>query len=162
MTPEVGIGFLADAPWHVGTLARWHHGEWQHLYRDWTLAVAETELLDHATRKTLPTTLIATRGEVLLGSVSLVEVDAEELAHLGRPWLASLYVAPEHRGRKLGARLIDAVLELAAEQKIETLYLFTSEHVDYYRRMGWQLHTRTDLNGTPVTVLSIRPGQASP
>jgi predicted N-acetyltransferase YhbS len=162
MTAAASIGHLADAPWHAGTLARWHHGEWNHLYRDWTLAAAEAELLDHATRKTLPTTLIATRGDVLLGSVSLVSVDAEELAHLGGPWLASLYVAPEHRGRKLGARLVDAAVKLAADEHIDTLRLFTSDHVDYYRRMGWQLQTRTDLNGTPVSVLSIRPGQTLP
>jgi len=162
MTAAVSIGFLADAPWHAGTLARWHHGEWQHLYRDWTMTAAEAELLDHATRRTLPTTLIATRGDVLAGSVSLVAVDADELAHLGGPWLASLYVAPEYRGRKLDAQLVDAVIKLAAQERVEILRLFTSDHIDYYRRMGWQLQTRTDLNGTPVSVLSIQPGQVSP
>jgi predicted N-acetyltransferase YhbS len=162
MSTTVSIGFLADAPRHAGTLGQWHHSEWKLLYTDWTREVAEAELLDHATRRTLPTTLIATRNDVLLGSVSLVEVDAEELAHFGGPWLASLYVAPEHRGRKLGAVLIHALVAHAAGQGIETLRLFTTEHVDYYRRQGWQLQARTDLNGTPVSVMSIQPQQAAP
>lgn len=162
MTAAIRIGFLADAPQHVGLLADWHYAEWASLYTDWTRVVAEAELADHATRRTLPTTLIATERDVLLGSVSLVTVDAEELAHFGAPWLASLYVAPAYRGRKLGARLVDAVVAHAAEQGIESLRLFTADHVDYYRRMGWQWLARTDLNRIPVSVMTIRPQRASP
>ena len=162
MSAAVGIGFLADAPRHIDTLAQWHHSEWKLLYTDWTRAVAEAELRDHATRRTTPTTLIATRNDVLLGSVSLVDVDAEELAHFGGPWLASLYVAPEFRGRKLGAVLVEALVAHAAAQGVQTLRLFTTDHVDYYRRQGWQLQARTDLNGTPVSILSIAPQQGAP
>jgi predicted N-acetyltransferase YhbS len=157
MNAAVSIGFLADAPEHVGTLAAWHHGEWASLYTDWTRTVAEAELADHATRLTLPTTLIATEDNVLLGSVSLVSEDAAELAYFGGPWLASLYVAPAHRGRRLGATLIGALIAHAAEQGVETLRLFTAHHIDYYRRLGWQLQARAELNGTPVSVLSIQP-----
>jgi len=162
MSATVSIGFLADAPQYIGTLAHWHHSEWRLLYTDWTRAVAEAELVDHATRRTLPTTLIATRRDFLLGSVSLVDVDADELAHYGGPWLASLYVAPEYRGRKLGAVLVKALVAHAAAQGVETLRLFTAEHVDYYRRQGWQLQTRADLNGTPVSIMSIQPQQVAP
>jgi predicted N-acetyltransferase YhbS len=161
MTVADSIGFLADAPQHIGTLAHWHHSEWKLLYTDWTRAVAEAELVDHATRCTMPTTLIATRRDVLLGSVSLVEVDAEELAHYGGPWLASLYVAPEYRGRKLGAELVKALVAHAASQGVDTLRLFTADHVDYYRRQGWQWQARTDLNRTPVSIMSIQPRRVS-
>jgi len=105
--------------------------------------------------------LIATRGDVLLGSVSLVDVDAQELAHYDGPWLASLYVAPEHRGRRLGAVLVQALVAHAATQGVETLRLFTAANVDYYRRQGWQWEARTDLNRTPVSVMSIQPQQVA-
>jgi predicted N-acetyltransferase YhbS len=162
MNKAVSIGFLADAPWHVSTLADWHHAEWASLYNGWTRALAEAELADHATRRTLPTTLIATERDRLLGSVSLVLDDAEELSQFGGPWLASLYVAPEFRGRQLGAALINALVAHAAGQGVETLHLFTPQHADYYRRLGWQWQTRADLNGTPVSILTIHPKPASP
>jgi len=161
MTAAVSIGFLADAPRHAGTLAEWHYSEWKSLYIDWTRAAAEAELVDHATRRTLPTTMIATQRDVLLGSVSLVEVDAEELTHFGTPWLASLYVAPEYRGRQLGALLLKTMVTHAAGQGVETLHLFTPAHADYYRRQGWHWQARADLNGTPVSVMSIQPRQVS-
>ena len=68
MSAAVSIGFLADAPQYIDILAQWHHSEWKLLYTDWPLAVAKAELVDHATRRTMPTTLIATtlRGTVLL------------------------------------------------------------------------------------------------
>jgi predicted N-acetyltransferase YhbS len=110
----------------------------------------------------LPTTLIATEDNALLGSVSLVTEDAAELAHFGGPWLASLYVAPSYRGRRIGTALINALIAYAAEQGVETLRLFTAHHIDYYRRLGWQLQTRTDLNGTPVSVMSIQPPRTLP
>ena len=103
----VRISFLADEPQHVDQLADWHHAQWQHLYADWTHETARAELLSHAGCKTLPTTLVLTENEVLLGSVSLVDVDAEELSAIGSPWLASLYVAPDQRGRGHAARETD-------------------------------------------------------
>ena len=157
MSAAVSIGFLADAPRHTGTLAGWHHAEWASLYTDWTHDVAEAELADHATRRTLPTTLIATEAGMLIGSVSLVSVDAAELAHFGDHWLASLYVLPAHRRRKLGAMLVGALVAHAAGQGVETLRLFTTHHADYYRQFGWQLQTQADLNGTTVSVMSIQP-----
>lgn len=162
MSAAVSIGFLADAPQHVGKLAQWHHGEWKLLYADWTREVAEAELLDHATRRTRPTTLVATQNDVLLGSVSLVDVDAQELAHFGGPWLASLYVAPEFRGRKIGALLMTALVAHATGQGVDGLRLFTTDHVDYYRRQGWHRQTRTDLNGTPVSIMSMQLRPTAP
>jgi predicted N-acetyltransferase YhbS len=161
MTAAVRIGFLADAPEHVGTLAGWHHAEWEFLYSDWSRALAEAELADHATRRTLPTTLIAIERDSLLGSVSLVSVDAEELVPFGAPWLASLYVVPAYRGRGLGTKLVAALVAHAATQGVETLRLFTADRVDFYRRLGWQFQVRADLNGTPVSVMTIQPRQVS-
>lgn len=157
MSGAVSIGFLADAPGHVGTLADWHHAEWRSLHCHWTRSLAERELADHATRRTLPTTLIATEHGTLLGSVSLVTEDAAELAHFGGPWLASLYVAPCSRGRQIGTILIRALIAHAAGQGVETLRLFTAQHAGYYRQFGWQLQTQVDLNGSTVSIMSIQP-----
>ena len=156
MNPVV-VRFLADVPGHAATLARWHHAQWGDLYTDWTLDVATDELTDHATRRAMPTTLVALRGEQLLGSVSLVLEDAPELRDQGDAWLASLYVLPEARGQGLGERLVKSLVAFAAEQKVERLWLFTPEHASFYARLGWRPQGSAKLRGVPVQLMDILP-----
>ena len=154
------IEFLDLHREHVATLAAWHHAQWGYLYESWTLADALAELSSHARQRTLPTTLVLIDGSRLLGSVSLVLEDAPELCNEGSPWLASLYVVPEARGRGYGAQLVNAAVALAAQQGISALFLFTPEHADFYRRLGWRVIARTALKGTPVDLMEIAPMQA--
>lgn len=151
------VRFLAEHPGHAPTLARWHHAQWGHLYQDWSLQLATEELVDHATRRSLPTTLVAMEGERLLGSVSLVEEDAPELRDQGDAWLASLYVLPEARGRGLGTRLVQALVAFAATQQIGRLWLFTPEHASFYARLGWRPQGSATLRGVPVQLMDILP-----
>jgi GNAT superfamily N-acetyltransferase len=151
------IDYLDQHREHVATLAAWHHAEWGHLYDEWTLDVARSELAEHASHRSLPTTLVLIDQDKPLGSVSLVLEDAPELCDQGSPWLASLYVVPEARGRGLGAQLVNAAVALAAQEKIEHLFLFTPEHASFYQRLGWRLITRTSLKGTPVDLMEIQP-----
>ena len=151
------IDFLDRHPGLVPTLAGWHQAQWGHLYSHWTLPVATAELADHATRRTLPTTVVSVEDGAPLGSVSLVLEDAPELSAHGSPWLASLYVAPAARGRGLGARLVQAAVAHAASLGVAELFLFTPEHVAFYQRLGWRALARTALLGTPVDLMCIAP-----
>ena len=151
------IEFLDRHAGLVPTLACWHHAEWGHLYSHWTLEVAARELADHATRRTLPTTLVMVEQGAPLGSVSLVLEDAPELCEHGSPWLASLYVRPEARCRGLGARLVRAAVAHAASLGVDELFLFTPRHADFYARLGWRPLARTALLGTPVDLMCIVP-----
>jgi len=153
----VAVRFLAEVPGHADTLARWHHAKWGDLYTDWTLDVATNELIDHATRRGIPTTLVAMQGEALLGSVSLVLEDAPELRDQGDAWMASLYVVPEARGQGLGVRLAKELVAFAAQQKVERLWLFTPEHASFYARLGWRPQGSMKLRGVPVQLMDIVP-----
>lgn len=147
------IAFIDRHRDHIATLASWHHGEWGHLFDDWTLEIATTELLDHASRRTLPTTLVLVENDRLLGSVSLLFEDAAELDDFGSPWLASLFVVPEARGRGLGAALVNAALALAIDSGVSRLFLFTPDHAAFYQRLGWLSVGRSRVNGTAVDVM---------
>ncbi|MFY2763317.1 GNAT family N-acetyltransferase [Arenimonas sp. MALMAid1274] len=153
----VRVRFLAEVPGHASTLARWHHAQWSGLYEDWSLQQATDELRDHATRRTLPTTLVAMDGDALLGSVSLVEEDAPELRDQGDAWLASLYVVPAARGQGLGQRLVRALVAHAAAQQVARLWLFTPEHAAFYARLGWRPQGSAKLRGVPVQLMDILP-----
>ncbi len=142
---------------HIATLAAWHHAEWGHLYQHWSQDVARSELEDHASRRGVPTTLVLLDGDQLLGSVSVVLEDAPELSGEGSPWLASLYVVPQARGRGLGSRLVAAAVELAATQGVPHLFLFTPDRAGFYERLGWRRLARTALKGTPVDLMQIEP-----
>lgn len=146
---------------HVATLAAWHHAEWGHLYDDWTLAAATSELQGHFSADSLPTTLVLLDAERLLGSVSLVLEDAPEFRDEGSPWLASLYVVPEARGHQHGVALVRAAVALAARLQLSQLLLFTPFHAGFYQRLGWQAVVRTTLKGTPVVLMQIDPLQAA-
>jgi N-acetylglutamate synthase-like GNAT family acetyltransferase len=153
------IKFLADAPEHVEQLARWHHREWEHLYADWTLAIATEELQQHAQCREFPTTLVVLKDAQLLGSVSLIAQDAQEFDDVGSPWLASLYVQPEFRGLGLGALLVKAMMQHAKKIQLETLYLFTPEHHDFYARLGWKKISRVDLHHQSVDIMQADIGE---
>ena len=155
MAPRIAP--LAEQPGLAPQLARWHHREWAHLYSDWTLEGAEAELRDHAGRTGLPTTLVALEGEQCLGSASLVQVDAPELADRGDAWLASLYVRPEARGRGLGAALVRAIVALAAREGLPRLCLFTPGQAAFYARLGWRCFDTARLGGETVDLMEIRP-----
>jgi predicted N-acetyltransferase YhbS len=153
---------LADVPAVVDVLAERHHAEWAALMPGWSRADAIAELADHATRRSLPTTLVALAGGgSVQGSVSVVDVDAPEFADLA-PWLASLYVWPQARGRGLGARLVDAAVSFAAACDVTRLHLFTPAHRDWYASLGWQVLGRRRLGRVDVDVMWIASGRISP
>lgn len=149
------IEFLADHPQHALALARWHHREWGGLMPDWSREDAERELTGHATRRDIPTTLVLLDDGALVGSVSVLDVDASELREYS-PWLASLFVAPPARGRGLGAQLVAAAVDLARAIGVPRLYLFTPGHEAFYARLGWTtLDTTRRVGGRPVTLMAI-------
>ena len=149
---------IAAHPGRVDMLAAWHHAQWGHLYSHWTYEICRDELAEHASRPSgLPVTLLALEDGQLLGSVSLVFEDAPELQEHGSPWLASLYVRPEARGRGLGAALARAAVARAAAEGVDELFLFTPEHREFSARLGWKPVARTALKGTPVDLMCIAP-----
>ena len=153
------IEAIGRHPACIETLARRHHQEWGPLYDDWTLDAATAELVDHATRTSVPTTLLLLDGDDVLGSVSLLIEDAPALQDRGSPWLGSLFVLPEARGRGGGRILVEAAVAHAAREGVAMLRLFTLWHEAFYASLGWEVEERTSLHGTPVVVMSIQPTQ---
>jgi N-acetylglutamate synthase-like GNAT family acetyltransferase len=154
------IQFLADVPEHINQLADWHHAEWQHLFKDWTLDVVRAELREHGECKTLPTTLVLLSNNQLLGSVSLIEQDAPEFVNIGSPWLASLYVRPSERGKGFGFQLVQALIQHAKSIKVEKVFLFTPEHKNFYVKLGWKSIQQAMLHGEEVTVMNYTMNEA--
>ena len=147
---------LRQAPEHRDTLALWHFHEWGYLNPGKTLADYQRSFDVYFGQEPVPTMLIAVEGEKLLGSSSLIVSDMDTHPELS-PWLANVFVAPEHRGRGLGDKLVRAVMAMARDLALERIYLFTPDEEDFYARRGWQPVARELFHGTSVSIMQLEP-----
>ncbi len=149
----VAIVPLSSVPGHVDRLADWHFREWGTLMAPWSLDGARRELVSHLDGE-FPTTFVAlsAHGDVL-GSASLIAEDAPELSAYS-PWLASLIVHPDWRGRGIGTRLTEAVVERARWCGFRAVFLFTADRCGFYHRLGWRTERQTWLGTVQVDVMA--------
>ena len=144
--------FLVGNSPEAAELARLHALEWQYLYREWNEKKALEEFRSQGTDGSLPATLVLREDERFVGSVSVVRDDCEARKDLG-PWLASLYVMPEDRGRGYGSRLVAAAIELAKRNGAVSLYVFTESAEKLFLRHGFVQFADAVTNGRAVTIL---------
>ena len=71
------------------------------------------------------------------------------------PWLASVFVSPENRGKGVGSKLVIRVMEKAKEAGIPVLYLFTPDKEGFYQKLGWQTISKEAYRGQLVTVMQV-------
>jgi len=154
------FGYLADEPQHSARLALWHYGAWGSLLRDWSIEAAQAELETHSAHCAIPTTILAYDGDELVGSASLLANDHERI-RAWSPWLASVFVRPEWRGRGIGRGLVARVVADARELRVPVLYLYTTDAMAYYESLGWAACGRMTLDGAEITVMKIIPSPAN-
>lgn len=70
------------------------------------------------------------------------------------PWLAGVFVAPDHRRHGVGAALVQRVIGEATALGVERLYLYTPSTEHFYSCLGWSLVERTSYRGADVAVMS--------
>ncbi len=86
----------------------------------------------------LGTTLVARESETVIGSVALEIYEDQAL-------LRSVAVADEYRGQRLGKRLMQEVLSLARQERLNTLYLLTETAEKFFEEFGFQTISRADV-----------------
>ena len=146
------IDYLASHPTFIPVLANWHHQQWGHQRPGDTVEAYIARLGRNCGQQEIPTTVIAFSGAELLGSAMLIAYDMTNTALT--PWLAGVYVAPEHRGRGVAAKLVRRVINEARALDVQRLYLYTPNAEPYYTRLGWTVVERTSTQGEDVTVMS--------
>ena len=98
--------------------------------------------------------LIAKADGVPIGTCLLAESEIEP-NHDVSPWLAGLFVVPEHRRKGAGAVLVRAIEDQARQRGFSRLYLYTTEAVEFYARLGWTVVDHTNWKGFD-TALMVR------
>jgi GNAT superfamily N-acetyltransferase len=148
------IAYLADHPHLIPVLADWHHQQWRHYNPGDTVAKRIGRMREQLGRRQIPTTFVALAGEAVMGSASLVAHDMHNRSNL-TPWLASVYVAPEHRRQGVGSALVERVVQEARAIGVETLYLFTPDREAWYVALGWSVQERTEYMGAPAVIMTL-------
>lgn len=139
---------LAAQPQWLGLLARWQQRQWPSDSFEQRLAKLE----DHLLAKPLPTSILALRDEILLGSVSIVRY--QRLGGLAPSyWLANLFVVEQSRRQGLGAALVANAQQLAKAHGVSDLYLYATDQVAFYQALGWRSLQSKMVKGEPVTIM---------
>jgi GNAT superfamily N-acetyltransferase len=146
------IGYLADHQQFIPTLARWHHQEWAYLRPGDSVEARIGRLRDACGHTEIPTVVIAFTDFTLLGSAMLVAHDMDTRMDLS-PWLAGVFVSPEHRQHGIGSALVRRVAEDAWMLGVHRLYLYTPSVEKFYLRLGWSVVERTGYRGVDVVVM---------
>lgn len=144
--------YLADVPEVIPTVASWHHQQWSYLAGARSLSQRIARLHDHLRRSGLPLTVLAWYNNRPIGCASLVDSDMQTHPHFS-PWLASVYVLPEHRHHGIGAALVRRIEAEARQQGYTRLYLYTEDRVAFYTYLGWRSLELRQYRGFPMTVM---------
>ncbi len=145
---------LREAPQHIPTIARWHFDEWGYLNPGRTFEHRLDRMQRYLGDNPIPTMLIAIEREIILGTAALVEADMDTHPELS-PWLASVYIKEDQRGRGLGKKLVQALMDFARGQELAQLYLFTPDQSAFYAALGWKTLALESYRDTPVTLMRL-------
>ncbi len=140
---QLQIETLPERPELLPIVAEWIYTQWWTEVEGASVATLSNLIRSHLIPDQIPLTLIASMDGRPVGTVTLLEhdVETEEWPDL-TPWLAALYVEPEHRRRGIGAALIKDMIARAASLGVQTLYLSTVDQESYYAKLNWTVLER--------------------
>jgi GNAT superfamily N-acetyltransferase len=91
------------------------------------------------------TVLVATIDNAVVGTASLQGT-----------WVRSVFVSPDRQGTGVGARLMQAIEELAGARDIEQITVPSSINAEgFYRRLGFA-HLRDEFHGQERVILMVK------
>lgn len=155
------IEYLADQPQFLRTLAEWQHAEWGYLRPGDTVEARMARLGGSGKRDGIPLTVAAHENGKVLGSASLIAHDMATRMEL-TPWLAGVFVAPEHRRRGIGAALVRRIMAEANRLNVAVLYLYTVHSETFYASLGWSLQEHTTYREQEIAIMTCRPTANQP
>ena len=153
---SISIDYLANHPQHIPLLAQWQQKQWFSISPHLTTQKRIDFMQKHPATANVPTTCIALFNNELMGSASLVENDMADYADYG-PWLASVYVTPEHRKKGAATALIGKIIIQARQLNYDRLFLFTPDQHDFYAQRGWKLFDQTRYHNELIDIMLFEP-----
>jgi GNAT superfamily N-acetyltransferase len=125
---------LSDHPEMALLIAEWFLDAFRH-----DLSPSHDELTAQLLAQKAPSedTFILLADDVPVGTASLVTKDLPSRPDL-TPWLASVLVRPQFRGKGYSTPLVRHVEAAATAQAVKVLWLYTWSAEPLYARLGWE------------------------
>lgn len=142
---------LADRPDLVAIVGYWQWQEWGRA-RGRRLESVRRDVAPLAKRHSAEAGFVLLDGETPVGTACLTLEDLDTRPDL-TPWLASVFVLPEQRGRGHASALVRAVEQAAAARGHRRLWLFTWTSMPLYARLGWKTVGLEEHHGGAVTLM---------
>jgi GNAT superfamily N-acetyltransferase len=70
-------------------------------------------------------------------------------------WIGEIFVRPELRGRGLGSRVTQALVEYAFARGVRELHLYTPDQQSLYARLGWVEVSTETVNNEVVSIMAL-------
>ena len=133
-------------------VAEWFTSEWP----DWYGAGGQGNVMNDIeafanSEISLPVGMIIFENDIPVGAGALKKQSIPSHKHLS-PWAAAGYVVPTHRGRGLGASLLQALVSKAKTLGFERVYCGTSTAERLLTRAGWHTLEITFHSGKQLTI----------
>lgn len=146
--------YLINHKKHIPVVSDWFHSEWSHLNPERSKENVVNIIHSHLNKAFLPIIFISIDNNELVGTVSLRKFEMENYEHLF-PWLSSLYVPNNKRRRGIGRFLVSQCLKKAKELGEKKIYLFTEDHEDWYKKIGWKSIQQVIHRGYPANIMQF-------
>lgn len=155
--PRIETFVLQTSSPEISTCAKWRVEAFGNVLET-GIEVERKSLEAFASDQSAQVAIVAKLDDVLAGTCLLVRSELEP-CHPVSPWLAGLYVAPEHRRHGIGRALVTAIEDQARLRSNHRLYLYTDSAIKYYERLGWNAIDQIDWKGFQTTLM-VRELQA--
>ncbi|WP_052143270.1 GNAT family N-acetyltransferase [Vibrio cholerae] len=96
----------------------------------------ENAIINSSKREdSIPQFYVLINRDEIVGCFGLINNDFVSRHDL-YPWFSSLFIEPEHRGKKLSKILFDYASEVVKSMGYSSLYL-TTDHIGFYEKFDW-------------------------
>jgi GNAT superfamily N-acetyltransferase len=94
-------------------------------------------LIENLNVEPIPIALVAHDGAKFLGTASVIASDLAERLHY-TPWVAAVWVEPQHRARGIGGALVERATRDCFALGVARAYLCARQaRSGFYQRLGW-------------------------
>jgi N-acetylglutamate synthase-like GNAT family acetyltransferase len=151
---DIKIACLKDHSEVIPRLAEiWHEVLGSFWISDVPIEQIEQGFYDEVNDNSLPLTLVALKGDQVIGAVSLHK--NEEINPYLTPWLESLVVDSAYQNQGVGKLLVERIKQKAKDLHFKKLYLFAFEPnlVAYYEKLDFKFIKIDRFKGRTVTIM---------
>ena len=150
---------LKNYPKLISEINRIVFEEFQYFFPNLSIQDFEKSVNEKLNIDRLPIFYIAFDKDKLIGCFAIREYDAKiskdfspPLKEKYSPWLGSVVVYPEYRGKGYGKALVEIAKQKIKKFGFEKLYIFTDKE-EFYLKLGFKIIQKTKINNNPCSIM---------